>query len=74
MNTSSGKVSHPIQFSRRSTTTTRVIALIGCCLIISAVVVVSTRANSALRSGERLHKHNPFFNPKAVAPGTTRRR
>ncbi len=71
MNTSSGKAPHPIQFSRRSTTTTRVIALIGCCLIISAVVVVSSRGNSALPSRERLHKHNPFFNPKAVAPGIT---
>src|ERR1700676_4228838 len=70
MNTSSGKAPHPIQFSRRSTPTTRVIALIGCCLIISAVVVVSSRANSALRSEERLHKRNKFFNPAAVPHGS----
>ena len=71
MNTSSGKAPHQIQFSRRSTTTTRVIALIGCCLMISAVVVVSSRGNSALRSGERLHKRNKFFNPSAVPLATS---
>jgi cytochrome c peroxidase len=71
MNTSSGKAPHPIQFSRRSTTTTRVIALTVCCLIISAVVVVSTRGNSALRSSERLHKRNKFFNPAAVPHGSS---
>src|SRR4029077_9811843 len=69
MNTSSGKAPHPIQFSRRSTTTTRVLALIGCFLIISAIVVVSGRANSGLRSSERLHKRNKFFNPAAVPHG-----
>src|SRR6202158_1638146 len=71
MNTSSGKAPHQIQFSRRSTTTTRVIALIGCCLMISAVVVVSSRGNSGLRSGERLHKRNKFFNPAAVPHATS---
>jgi cytochrome c peroxidase len=70
MNTSSGKAPHPIQFSQRSTTTTRVLALTVCCLIISAVVVVSTRGNSALRSSERLHKRNKFFNPAVVPHGS----
>jgi cytochrome c peroxidase len=39
-------------------------------LIISAIVVVSSRANSALRSSERLHKRNKFFNPAAVPHGS----
>jgi cytochrome c peroxidase len=71
MNTSSGKASHQTQFSRRSTTTARVITWTFCCLTLIAFGVVASRGNPASRSREQLHKHNPFFNPNAVAPGIT---
>lgn len=66
MNTSSGKLSHHTQFSRRSTTTTRVLAWTFCCLTLLAFGVVASRGNSASRSRKQLHKRNRFFNPAAV--------
>ena len=67
MNTSSGKASHQIQFSRRSTTTARVIAWTFCCMTLIAFGVVASRGNSASSNrSARLHKRNKFFNPKAV--------
>jgi len=70
MNTSSGKASQPIQFSRKSTTTARVIAWTFCCLTLITFGVVASRGNSALRSREGLHKRNRFFNQAAVPRGT----
>jgi cytochrome c peroxidase len=71
MNTSSGKASHQIQVSRRSTTTIRVTAwtVTFCCLTLIAFGVVASRGNSASRNSERLHKRSRFFNPGAVPHG-----